>query len=47
MKFKQLTSKDKDLIKAYYNKGGNKRVIQKSLGEVFGVSGRSVRTWAN
>ncbi len=46
MKFKQLTSKDKDLIKAYYNKGGNKRATQKALGEVFGVSGRSVRTWA-
>lgn len=46
MKFKQLTQDDKNLITAHYNRAGNKRDTQNALGEIFGVSGRSVRSWA-
>ena len=46
MKFKQLTELDKELIRTSYAREELKSKIQADLASTFGVSKRTIRTWA-
>jgi hypothetical protein len=47
MKFKDLGQRDIELITAQYRSNSPRRVVQKELSELFGVSRRTIRKWAN
>ena len=47
MKYSNLSTEDKDLIKAAYSRQDSQSNIQSNLSATFGVTTRTVRTWAN